>query len=63
MKTFNHAVTLAFVVISHHEKGEDITPSMYRAALQKRMDDLDREGTWGEAIGYPFDTYEMENKP
>ena len=62
MKTFSHAVDLAFEVISHDKNGDDITPNMYRAALEERMDELDREGTWSEAIGYPFDTYEMEGE-
>lgn len=59
---YNHACDLAFEVLSDDQQGLDITPYMFRMALQKRIDELDREGSWGEAIGAPFDTYQMEGE-
>jgi hypothetical protein len=54
---YNHACDIAFEVISNNEHGEDITPDMYRIALKKRIDELDRTNTWDEAISI-FDTHE-----
>jgi len=52
---YNHAVDIAFEVISNDEQGEDITPDMLRKALQKRVKNLDETNTWLEAIDI-FDT-------
>ena len=57
---YNHACDLAFEVLSNNEHGEDLTPDMYRIALKKRIDELDRTDTWDEAIGI-FDTTEDES--
>ena len=57
MKTFNHAFDIAFEVVSSEEDGSDVTPEMFRSAIEKRMNDLDRFDAWEEAIGAPFDTY------
>lgn len=54
---YNHACDLAFEVLSNNEHGEDLTPDMYRLALKKRIDELDRTNTWDEAIGI-FHTHE-----
>ena len=54
---YNHAVDIAFEVISNDEQGVDITPDMYRLALMRRIEELDRTNTWNEAIGI-FDTME-----
>lgn len=54
---YNHAYDLAFTLISEHPQGEDVTPEMFRAALMKRIEDLDRHNEWQEACGCPFDTY------
>ena len=54
---YNHAVDIAFEVISNDELGVDITPDMYRLALMRRIEELDRTNTWNEAIGI-FDTME-----
>jgi hypothetical protein len=54
---YNHACDLAFEVLSNNEHGEDLTPDMYRIALKKRIDELDRTDTWDEAIGI-FHTHE-----
>jgi len=57
---YNHACDIAFTVLSNDEHGEDITPDMYRIAIKKRVDELDRTNTWDEAIGI-FDTTERES--
>ena len=54
---YNHAADLAFEVLSNDEQGNDITPEMLRAALKKRVNELDRTNTWREAIDI-FDTME-----
>jgi len=60
MPTFNHAFTLAFEVSgSTDPEGNDITSGEFRAAITKRMNELDSAGQleWEEDIGSPFDTY------
>lgn len=59
---YNHAVTLAFEVISEDPNGEDITPAMLKEALLQRMVNLDIGDEWVEAIGAPFDTYIEEDE-
>jgi hypothetical protein len=54
---YNHACDIAFEVISNNEHGTDLTPDMYRIALKKRIDELDRTNTWDEAISI-FNTHE-----
>ena len=62
MPKFNHAVDIAFTVISDDPDGKDFTPAMLRAALLRRIEILDKNPEeWIEAIGAPFDTYEMES--
>lgn len=57
--TYNHAFTLAFEIPgSTDPEGNDITPQQYREALLKRMNDLDKNNEWEEAIGAPYDTFE-----
>jgi hypothetical protein len=57
MPRYNHAFTIAVEVVSDHPHGEDVTPDMLRAAIEKRMDSLgDLEIM--EAFGSPFDTHE-----
>lgn len=65
MPKFNHAVTLAFSVISDDPEGEDFTPAMLKAALEARIRDLDRspgQSEWLEAVGSPFDSFK-EDEP
>lgn len=64
---FNHAYSIGFSLESSHPKGEDVTPDMLRAALEKRIADLnatdDGKGIeWLEACGAPWDTYELEDE-
>lgn len=60
MARYNHAYEIAFSLESSHEDGDDVTPQMLRTALLRRMDDLDIAGEWEEAVGAPFDTYEVD---
>jgi hypothetical protein len=63
MKRYNHAYELAFSVVSNDPEGLDVTPAMFRAALLRRIAQLDAEeahGGWEQACGAPFDTYEVE---
>ena len=62
MKKYNHAVTLAFEVISEDPNGNDITPAMLKEALLQRMVNLDTDGAWIEAIYPPYDTYIEEDE-
>ena len=61
-KKYNHAVDIAFSLVSNHPEGEDITGDMIRTALWNRIRDLDQSDEWGEiaANTVPFDTYEMD---
>ena len=60
MKRYNHAIDIAFSLVSNHPKGEDITGGMIRTALWNRIRDLDEAEEWNEiaANTVPFDTYE-----
>lgn len=57
--TYNHAVAIAFEVVSEDESGRDFTPTMLKQALQKRIDQLGDSDEWIEAVGAPYDTYEV----
>lgn len=62
-KRYNHMVSIAFTVISDEPDGSDLTPRMLRAALLKRLADLEttvHENEWLEACLPPLDTYEEE---
>lgn len=54
---FNHAFDVAFEVISNRENGDDVTPAMLKAALLKRIESLDEDGSWLEACSI-YDTHE-----
>ena len=56
---YNHACDIAFEVLSNDEHGGDITPDIYRIAIKKRVDELDRTNTWDEAVDI-FNTYDTE---
>ena len=57
---FDHAYDVSFSLRSDHPTGEDVTPAMLKAALLKRIDDLDAANEWEEAVGAPYDSYEVE---
>ena len=64
MAKFNHAYDIAFSVVSKKEDGSDVTPAMFRAALIRRIQQLDQEaqfGGWEQACGAPFDTYQEDD--
>jgi hypothetical protein len=66
-KTYNHAYSVAFAVSgSTSETGKDVTPAMLKAALLKRISDLDNtheQSEWLEACDCPWDSYEEEPVP
>jgi len=59
MPRYNHMFDVAFSLESNKEDGSDVTHAMLRAALLKRIEDLDASGEWLEACGL-CDTYEVE---
>ena len=59
MTTYNHLFDVAFSLESGDCDAEDVTPAMLRAALLKRIEDLDAAGEWLHACGL-CDTYEVE---
>lgn len=61
MTTYNHVFSVAFSIPgSTHPEGEDVTPERLKAALLKRIADLDAHDEWLEAVGGPDDTYEED---
>ena len=60
MKTYNHALTIGFEIISNNEDGDDITSEMVNSALLRRINDLTDSGYMLDAIDV-FDTYEVES--
>ena len=60
MPRYNHAYDMAFSLVSNDPEGLDVTPAMLRAALLRRIADLDANDQWEEAVGAPFDTYEED---
>lgn len=58
MPKYSHVYSVAFSLESDHAEGEDVTPEMLRAALMKRVSDLDAHGEWEEAVGCPIDSCE-----
>ena len=60
MKTYNHALTIGFEIISNNEDGDDITSEMVNSALLRRINDLTDSGYMLDAIDV-FDTYEVQS--
>lgn len=60
MPKFNHAFDVAFEVISDDLYAQDVTPTMLKEALLRRIANLDAAGEieWREACT-PYDTYEV----
>ena len=61
---YNHAFTIAFVVISEDAKGEDVTNEMFYSALRQRLKDLEQNDGYNEvqeACQPPYDTYKVED--
>ena len=66
MTRYNHALTIAFEVITEDEYCEDMTYEDMKTALLKRIDDLNpANNPWGyleeykEATLKPYDTFEI----
>ena len=57
----DHAYTFAFNLISDHESGEDVTGSMLREGILKRLADMNDDELW-ENCGCPFDSYSTEEE-
>jgi hypothetical protein len=63
MARYNHVYDMAFSVVSDTPDGSDVTQAMLRAALFKRIHDIDAEAEFGgmeQACGGPYDTYEED---
>jgi hypothetical protein len=63
MARYNHAYDIAFSLVSETPDGSDVTQEMLRAALIRRIEQLDAEAEFGgmeQACGAPYDTYEEE---
>lgn len=65
MRTYNHALTLAFEISNSLDRdGQDITFKMFEAAVLKRIENLRTSpGEYREAILPPFDTFVSEVIP
>jgi hypothetical protein len=60
MAKYNHMYTLAFSLENNCPTGEKTTQAEIVSALNKRIAELIDEGLIPEAIGYPDDTYEVQ---
>jgi hypothetical protein len=58
-RRYNHAYDIAFTVESEHPTGDDLTPNQIRGAIWKRLAELP-DSELPEAVGMPFDTYEVQ---
>ena len=59
---YNHAFALAFTIESNHPDGNDIFGVHFTNAVLKRIIDLNENAEWDEAVGAPFDTFEIEEE-
>jgi hypothetical protein len=63
---YNHALTIAFTVVSEHPLGEDITnQQIYRGILNRLVDLMGSSNQYEiqEAVQPPYDTYPTEEEP
>ena len=56
---YNHAFTLGFSLESNMDNADDVTASQARSAILECLDRLS-DTELMENIGYPYDTYEIE---
>lgn len=61
MPRYNHALDIAFEVISEDEDGEDITPKDVVIGLLRRIADCLENDEVMDAVDV-YDTYEMEEE-
>ena len=61
VRKYNHAYTFAFTIDNSIDPtGEDVTAEMFRAAVVKRVHDLDAANEWDQAMcDKPFNTIEI----
>lgn len=61
-KKYSHAFMIAFTVETEHSDldGDEVTEEELLDGLDKRYCDLKRSGEIIEAVGKPYDTYEIE---
>lgn len=57
---YNHAFTIAFSLENESPTGEDTTAKEMHIALLKRLVDLMENDEIEEAVGMPYDTYEVQ---
>ena len=64
MPRYEHTLTLHFTVTSEDFYARDLTPEIMRAAIERRMADLDRSihrypplGEWDEGVLPPNETH------
>ena len=60
-KQYNHAFTICFSAITSHPEAEDITQAQMADAIRARLANLIEHDELLEAVGSPFDTFEMES--
>ena len=59
MTSYDHAFTISFSVRSDTPDASDITPAILRAAIVRRLASLPDDEML-EAVGEPFDSYEID---
>ena len=61
-KKFNHAFTIAFSLECDDPTGKHVTVTQLTEALCRRIADLIENDEMHEAVGMPFDTFEVDGK-
>lgn len=57
----HHICSLGFNLLSDDEDGTDLTPEMYRIAIKRTVDQLDRFDMWNSAINI-MDSYPIKKE-
>ena len=60
MKKYNHAYTLGFSVNTDRHAECPVDPAEIMEAIALRIVDITSNKEWDEAIGQPYDTYELD---
>lgn len=58
---YSHIYDIGFLVISHEEDASDVTPDMIRAALIRRLLDLEEDRHLLEAVSWDDNTIEVDD--
>ncbi len=56
---YSHAFTIAFALISPDATGENVPARELRTAIQQRIDSITDDAELIEAVGLPYDTYQV----